>query len=151
MLFTLQPETQAWLFCNFFFHWWTRFLRYCLVSMRKCEKKSWYPKDKWNDFCLSFLKTPCVLIQNTVFRSSSFCLSYNSCPRHCPRRKPLHAVTHNILLYMSMKKNAFSTKLAFWVDFLMRRETGKPEGNRRFRLALTETQPTNNRRDESPD
>lgn len=39
MLFTLQPETQAWLFCNFFFHWWTRSLRYCLVSMRKCEKK----------------------------------------------------------------------------------------------------------------
>lgn len=57
-----------------------------------------------------------------------------------------------ILLYiMSMTKNAFSTKLAFWVDFSMRRETGKPEGNRRFRLALTETQPTNNRRDESPD
>ena len=52
---------------------------------------------------------------------------------------------------MSMQKNAFSAKLAFWVDFSMRRETGKPEGNPRFGLALTETQPTSNRRDESRD
>ena len=43
--------------------------------------------------------------------------------------------------------------LHFGSIFLMRRETGKTRGNPRFRLALTETQPTNNRRDEheSPD
>ena len=151
-LFTLQPETQAWHFCVFFFHWWTRSLRYCLVSMRKCEKKK-----------VGILRTSgtCMFsgflsVISDSFRSSSFRLCYNSCRRHCPRRKPLHAVTHKILAgetYVDEKKNAFSTKLAFWVDFLMRRETGKPEGNPRFRLALTETQPTNNRRDEheSPD
>lgn len=92
----------------------------------------------FRDFCLSFLMTPYVLMQNTLFRSSSFRLCYNSCRRHCPRRKPLHAVTHKILAgetYVDEKKMPSLRSLHLSI-FLMRRETGKPEGNLRFRLAL---------------
>lgn len=35
-----RNASLAFLSFFFFFHWWTRSLRYCLVSMRKCEKKS---------------------------------------------------------------------------------------------------------------
>lgn len=89
-------------------------------------------------------------MQNTLFRSS-FRLCYNSCRRHCPRRKPLHAVTHKILAgETDEKKNAFSTKLAFCVDFFDEEGNRKTRGKPSIQVG-TETQPTNNRRDESRD
>ena len=112
----------------------------------------------FRDFRLSFLMIPYVDIismQSTLFRSSSFRFLYKSCRRDYLKGKSFRtAVTHNILAvvaFLGEKKNAISTKIVFWVDFLMRKETGEPEENHRFRLTPTETQAMNNCKDERRD